>query len=315
MDPVNTHAAFDKDEQEILGKLVPEGATVNEPLAGLPAADSSAADATAAAPAVAAAPAPATPAAEAAAAPAAAPASAPAADTTSAPAAAPAPQGDTRAALRAARHAEKRLRDENLRLNQELEDLKAGNGPVSTAISDEELAQLEEDFPLQAKIVRRQRELEQKLAQQPAAAPASTEFEPLSYDPAVQEVIDSVPQLVAWQYDPAAQDKFDRAISYDKALVLDPDWKDKTAAERFAEAARRTEAALAPAPQPPSGAPAPAAAPAAARTDPATVIANAPVEGPKGISDFRGGAPASLTPAPNYAGMSDEAIMASLPAG
>lgn len=314
MDPVNTHAAFDKDEQEILGKLVPEGATVNEPLDGLPAAESSAADVTAAAPAVAAAPAPATPAADAAAAPAAAPAPAAAADTASAPAAAPAPQGDTRAALRASRRAEQRARDENQRLKQELEDLKAGKGPVNTDISDEELAQLEEDFPLQAKIVHRQRELEQKLAQQPAA-PASTEFEPLSYDPAVQEVIDSVPQLVAWQFDPAAQDKFERAISYDKALVLDPDWKDKSAAERFAEAARRTEAALAPAPPTPSGAPAPAAAPAAQRTDPAAVVAAAPVEGPKGISDFRGGAPASLTPAPNYAGMSDEAIMASLPAG
>lgn len=193
------------------------------------------------------------------------------------------------------------------------------NAPASnTQVTDEELAALEEDFPLQAKIVRRQREIEARLANAPAPAPSSTpEFEAPSYDPAVQEVIDSVPQLVAWQYDPASQEKFQRAVSYDKALMVDPDWMGRTVAERFTEAARRTEAALAPAAAPaatPSAAPAAPAAPAASRLDPAQVVAGLATEVPKSISDFKGGAPATTPPSVNYAQMSDEAIMASLPA-
>ena len=77
--------------------------------------------------------------------------------------------------------------------------------------------------------------------------------------------------------------------------------------ERFEEAVRRTKAALSPSPAATS-----AAAPAAPRTNPAAVIAATPVQGPKGISDFRGGSPAN-TQTVNYQGMSDEQIMASLP--
>lgn len=295
----NIHPSFDQDEQAILSNLVPQGADVTEVITDLPTAAEPApatqADpsGTAVPPVQAETPAPAT-----------------AATPEAAPEATPAPQGDTRAALRAARHAEKRLRDENQKLREEVEAIRQGKAPVDTQVTDAELAQLEEDFPLQAKIVRRQREIEQQLQQQHAAAQPAPGFEALSYDPAVQEVIDSVPQLVNWQYDPAGQDKFARAIEYDKSLVIDPDWANKPIAERFAEAVRRTQAALAPA----TPAPTPSAAPAAARLDPATVIANAPAAGPKGISDFRGGAPASFSSV-NYAGMSDEDIMASLPAG
>lgn len=216
------------------------------------------------------------------------------------------PKGDARAALRAARNAEQRLRGEVERLRSENETLKQHQPVADTQVSDAELAQLEEDFPLQAKIVRRQREIDEQLKQTARVAPPGpVEFEPLGYDAPVQDAIDSVPDLLAWQYDPAAQDKFARAIDYDKALLADPDWKARTIAERFAEAARRTNAAF-------TVAATPSAAAAATRLDPAQVIAAAPVEGPKGISDFRGGAPAN-TSTTNYSQMSDEAIMASLP--
>lgn len=310
------HPAFDQVEQAILSKLVQEDVIEGEGIAALPVANTPAPDATTVAQADAAAPIPA-PASEAAATQAPATAEAPAVTQTPAQAATQAPQGDTRAALRAARTAERRLRDENDRLRAENEAIKQGKVPVSTEISDEDIAQLEEDFPLQAKIARQQREIARQLAEQRQVAQPAPEFEPLSYDSTTQDVIDSVPQLVAWQYDPTAQEKFNRAIEYDKALVLDPDWKDKSVAERFTEAARRTEAALAPtaaSPAPtPSAATAATAATTAARLDPAAVVANAQVEGPKGISDFRGGAPANM-PTVNYATMSDEAIMASLPA-
>lgn len=210
-----------------------------------------------------------------------------------------APQGDPRAALRASRRAEKRLRDELDKTKQELEDLRQGKAVVDTAISDAELAELDQDFPLQAKIVRQQRELESRLAKAVPEAQTQPEFEPMAYDPAVQDVIDGIPDLMTWQYDPASQDKFQRAIQYDQALSVDPDWKDASVAERFAEAARRTKAAT------PS-------APSTRRIDPATAIANAPANGPKGISDFRGGAPAT-TSTVDFTRMSDEQIMSSLP--
>ncbi len=314
MSDTNSHPAFDPEEAKILSTLVPEGEDANEPRDGLPTEQQ---------PAPAADPAPAAPAVPAAteAAPAPAPAveaTAPAAATTTETAAtdaaaAPAtpPGGDTRAALRAARHAEKNLREENKRLAAEVEALKQGKAPVDTSITDEELATLEVDFPLQAKIVKNQRALEQQLAQsKPAPAPGN-EFVPMSYEPHVQELIDGNPDLLAWQYDPNAQDKFARAVEYDAALQRDPDWRGKPMAERFVEAARRTKAALGAAPAP-APTPTPQAAPAATRTDPAAAIAAAPSTGPKGISDFLGGAPAN-PPAINYAGMSDDQIMASLP--
>lgn len=291
------HAAFDKDEQVILAAIVPEETTVEEVNQDLPVQ----APAPEAAPATTEAPA-AEPAAAATPADAAAPAAEPTANTEQ-------PQGDTRAALRAARHAEKRAREEANRLREEVEALKAGKAPVDTSITDAELAEMDRDFPQQAKIVRQQRALQEQLAKL-APPPAQQEFEPMSYDPAVQEVIDGVPDLLAWQYDPQAQDKFQRAIAYDKALQSDPDWAGKTLQERFTEAASRTKRAFAPAAAPATPSAAPAAAP---RTDPAKVIANAPVEGPKGISDFRGGAPGNA-PTVNYQGMTDEQIMASLPA-
>lgn len=155
-----------------------------------------------------------------------------------------------------------------------------------------------------AKVARAQRELERKATPAPTPA-AAAEFDAPSYAPEVQELIDGVPDLVAWQYDPASQDRFARAIQYDQALSVDPDWKDKPLAARFEEAARRTRAVFDPA------TPTPPAAPAAPRPTAAEVIAATPTEGPKGISDFRGG-PADA-PARDYSRMTDEQIMASLP--
>lgn len=302
------HPAFDSEEHAILSAIVPELESVEEGDTAQPDASQ--------APAAPAAPAQAQPAEGQTAEPAAAAQSQPAEASPATPEPAQ-PQGDARAALRASRRAEKRLRDELEDARRQIEDLRQGKAPVDTSISDEELTQLEQDFPLQAKIVRNQRRLEEELAQtrQSQQQQPAGEFEPLYYEPEVQEVIDEVPQLLAWQNDATKQGHFLKAIDYDKSLNLDPDWKDRPAAERFAEAARRAEASLAPRGQPtPSAAPnAAPAAPAAPRLDPKAVIDGAPVQGPKGISDFRGGAPASTPATQNYANWSDEQIMASLP--
>lgn len=226
------------------------------------------------------------------------------------------PQGDTRAALRAARQSEKRLRDELAEANRTIEQLKSGDLPTDTSVSEEELTQLEADFPAMAKAIRNQQALERRLQELTAQSKSTTEqdeFQPLEYAPAVQMVIDDVPDLLAWQHDRNAQDKFQRAIEYDKALTVDPDWKDKPAVERFAEAARRTREkfGMSAAVPTPSAGQAPAAK---TPVDPNVALAEAQASGPKGISDFRGGAPAS-SPSLNYENMSDEAVMASLPMG
>ncbi len=304
----NNHGAFDAEERAILSAIVPDADPVEEVNQDLPGD-------TTAQPAAAAPAAPAAPVAQGSEQPAttqpaeANPATL-AASTTAEQAEPAQPQGDVRAALRASRMAEKRKNQRIEQLERENEALRQGKGPVDTSISDEELAILEQDFPLQAKIVRQQRQIQEQLAQTAATNAPEPEFEPPSYRIEVQEVIDTVPDLLAWQHDPASQDKFARAVQYDQALAVDPDWQDRSASERFAEAARRTKAAFAP--TTPAAPAAPAVPAAKPRLDAAQVIENAQVEGPKGISDFRGGASAT-PPTVNYKGMSDEQIMASLP--
>lgn len=280
-------AGFAADDQDILSQLVPEDDVfVEEAVTSLPDAEQ-----------------PATP----------APETAPAAakTETTEPAAEVAPEepkGNPKAALRASRNAEQRLRSEVVRLKEENAQLKlTSKTPESdTSYTEAELKQMEEDFPVQAKIARRQIEIEKQLAVATSAAkPAPVvEFEPLSYDPAVQDVIDDVPQLQAWQYDPAEQAKFERAIGYDSALAKDPDWQDRPIVERFHEAVRRTNAAF-------KVAATPSPAPGNTRKSPEEVIAALKPQGPRGISDFRGGSPPNA-PTANYSQMSDEAIMASL---
>lgn len=300
---MNTHPSFDAEDSEVLKNLVPEGAEPGTPASAVPDDKE---PSTAPAPGDGAAPAP-EPAAPAPA-PADTPAPAPAPAPEPAPSPAPAPAnegGSAKAALRASRREERRLRSELERLQQENKALKNGQ-PTKDGLelTDEELEDLKVNFPTHYKIAMTARQLQDNLKQQRQADPIQQEdFEPPRYDPAIQEVIDQVPQLQAWQYDPASQDKFARAIEYDQALEIDPDWKSKPAAERFAEAARRAAAATAPTPS---------AAPAAPRLDPAAVIDAAPTDTPKGLSDLRGGGPANA-PALDFSRMSDAEIMAALP--
>ncbi len=296
---MNTHPSFDAEDNEVLQNLVPEGAEPGTPASAAPVDPT---PSPAPAPGQAPAPEP-----TAAPAPADAPAATPAPSSEPAPSPAPAPQGDARAALRASRREEKRLRNELERLQQENEALKNGKhaGNDSLELTDAELEELRTDYPTQYKIAMASRQLQEHLKQQRQIDPTDTTdgFEPPRYAPEVQVVIDQVPQLLAWQYDPNSQDKFARAIEFDKALEIDPDWRGKPAAERFAEAARRAD---------PASAITPSAAPAAPRQDPAAVIDAAPTGTPKGLSDLRGGGPANA-PALDFSRMSDAEIMAALP--
>lgn len=220
------------------------------------------------------------------------------------------PQGDVKAALRAARRAEARTRAEVERLKHENEELrKAVPATSEQDFTPEELEAMKTDFPAQYKLYVKQQELAKQIAETRAATPQpatqSAEFQPIEFSTNVQELVDQVPDLLTWQHDEASQDKLKRAIAYDAALEKDPDWMDKPILERFAEAVARTKRAFGeqPAPNP--------AVPPAPRTDPAAAIAALKPAGPKSISDFGGGQPASA-PTLNYSRMTDEEVLASL---
>lgn len=226
------------------------------------------------------------------------------------PAATEKPGGDVSAALRASRRAEKRAKEELDKLRQENEELRKAV-PMAAEEQDftpEELESMKVDFPAQYKLYVKQQALAKQIAEtRPVAPPAtSDEFQPIEFSPQVQELVDQVPDLLTWQHDEAAQDKLKRAIAYDAALEKDPDWMGKPLLERFAEAVSRTKRAFA------AAAPVTAAPAAANRTDPAAAIAAIKPAGPKGISDFGGGQPASA-PEVDFSRMSDEEIMARLP--
>ena len=209
-----------------------------------------------------------------------------------------APQGgDPRAALRAARRDAKRANERAQQLEHELKDLKAGKAPVAAHVTDEEMAELEENFPVAAKLAREVANLKAKLQATTQAQPPEDSFEPVRYDPEIQEVIDSVPELVNWQFDPTQQQRFHAAIEMDKYLLTLPDWKDKPLNERLAEVTSRVKRDVSP------GEP---------RRNPNDVINGLPTQGAQRISDFKGGMQPDKS-TPDYSRMSDEEIIASLP--
>lgn len=255
---------------------------------------------------------------------AAAPAAEPEKDPTQAPAAQD-PQakkpGDLRNALRASRRAERAAREEAERLRQEIEDLKAGKkSDDSTALTDEELAEMEVDFPAQAAAIRKLNDTVKQLktAAAPApAAPAPEEFIPPTLVPELQEVVDEIPELLDMQNDPD-QTRWQLAVEADRLLHKSPKWANKPLAQRLAEAARiaNEQVGAAPAPSP---APAPAPSPQpqsnggkSSLEQAKARIESAPTPQPTSISDIRGGASPSSKTAPDYSRMSDEEIMSSL---
>jgi hypothetical protein len=155
------------------------------------------------------------------------------------------------AALHASRNAAKqhRLRAEEAERklaerDQQIEDLKAGKKPDSTAadlegMTAKELEELATDFPQMAPLVKlaqaaikRVADLEKKGA--PVVAEKTTATEQHEEGETVDDAIDANPALLEWMSDPQHADKFKRAQVLDRALEDSPKWKDKPMAERFA---------------------------------------------------------------------------------
>lgn len=158
---------------------------------------------------------------------------------------------------------------------------------------------------------RRNQELAAQAAKAPAA-PAPAAFTPVTFPVEVQLVIDTVPELLALQYNPD-QTAFKVAQKQEAILRLLPEWEGKTDAERYAEAARLAttlvKGSTTAAPPPPiSG-----AQPTQAERDAALAAAQRAAAGnPVAIGDLRGGAQPT-NQVPDYTKMgSDEDIMADL---
>jgi len=247
-------------------------------------------------------------------APAAAPtAAAPAAPAAPAPAGTPAEPdlGDPRAALRASRRSERQAREraeqrerENEQLRKQLAELRGT--PATPEGVDPEMAALELDVPGVAPVVKRLLNEVKELRQQIAAPKQAPEpdFVPERLHEALQEIVDDIPQLLAWQTSPRFKDHWELAKATDLALTKHRDWKDKPEAERLQETARRVAAELgAPSPTPPAPAP----------TRAAQRIQDAPERGLETLSDLRGGVvPSTSTGQDFYAMKSDEEVMAAL---
>lgn len=202
-------------------------------------------------------------------------------------------KGDPRAALRAARRGEQRARAEAEKLKTELEELRkkvpgaTTTDAVSDDISDEELQALEADFPVVAKAIKATRAKVAAVAQAPQAQAqpqADQEFEPPVLDPGAQEVVDGIPDLLAWQHDPD-QTRFEMAKAEVLKLNVHPKWRERSDAERFAEATRRVAAEF----DPPATTEEPPDAQDAAKRTARERIAAAQRRAPGSIADIGGG--------------------------
>ncbi|MBL0509851.1 hypothetical protein [Aeromonas caviae] len=114
-------------------------------------------------------------------------------------------------------------------------------------ISQEELAQLAQDYPDLGKSIAAIASKLQRLEQQAAPQPVTPATNP------VQAALQAVPDLMNWRE--KDQDRFDFAIIVDEKLQADPAWQGKSLDERFAEAARRTKLAFGDEVIPPTKAP------------------------------------------------------------
>lgn len=203
-------------------------------------------------------------------------------------------------------------------LEAELEDLRAGKKPEEPAeLTEEEVAQMEQDFPDYGKKLRATFELAQKGRDAAKATPKPSE--PEERDNPIQEAIDQVPMLVSWQFGDA--EKFQRAQVLDEALRTSPKWKDKPLQDRFAHVVKLVaEEYDIPADEPQKTE---SPKPKTQAADPEKVIANATRAKPNTLSDFKGGTTpetpstslermSPVAQVSRWASMSDEEIDAAL---
>lgn len=334
----NAKAEFDSDDLRDLelAKAESEANGTNDPLRDAEGAAETPPPPAPPAPA----PAPAAPAPEPSPAP--APAATPAAPSpapTPAPGPAPAPapseataetqdKGNTSAALRASRKAERdarRERDAALRRLAELERAAAQAKPAGTPQSDEptpeQLEEVRQYAPSVASALDRARETATRASAELArlhqeGGTTAPKFEPEFI--ADNEVFDAVlddPDLSDWHANEAQQHLWTMAKRADDLLREDPAWADKPLGERFREAVKLVKARANPSTASSAGTPEEQRREAEARIAASAQRGNGHAPA---IGDLRGGGNTTTAYSPDYTqmaskGMSDEQIIASIP--
>lgn len=202
--------------------------------------------------------------------------------------------GNVKAALRAARRAERRAREALERTQRELDELKQRH-PAATNQDGELDEAIAEDFPQIAAALKKRDEQITRLNEQLNQRARETtteqdqEFTPPVLPIEVQEVVDEIPELLDLQHNPD-QTGWKLAVGFDATLRAHPVWGEKSAQERFAEAARRARMELAgdqPVKQQSTQAPSDTEA---ARAKAAKAVAAATRREPETLSDFGGAA-------------------------
>lgn len=203
-----------------------------------------------------------------------------------------------------------------------------GHKPTAPATNSDELTDEDRELPAVAKLEAQIKRIAPNAA---AAAPGADapggDAAPEDIEAVVQEAIDSVPALAAWQAAPIGSPEraiYVRAVKLDELLRESPKWKDKPLTERFAHVARTVasefDVPLEEEPGPGAKTPKPASPSPQAqpRKDPREVVAAAPRKAPETLSAFKGGAseragtPLERATGPaqvaRFADMSDEEI-------
>lgn len=160
-------------------------------------------------------------------------------------------------ALQEARRKAQRAELREAALKARIAELEAGGGSSTTKkggtttgteideLTDEELAEIEADFPQLAKAARAVRNAASnappKTAPQSQGQPSVDDIE--APDP-IQDAIDANPELLKWQTDKQHAGKFQMAVQVDNLLKASPKWANKPLEERFAEAVRRVKQEL-----------------------------------------------------------------------
>jgi hypothetical protein len=229
-------------------------------------------------------------------------------------AAAPPPKGDPhRAALRAARHAERvatQRAEELAAENERLRKLAGTQADPEDPLSDTHLDSIEEDYSGQGKALKAIRDRLAAVQPQPATTTAKDEpeFVPVQLPDAVQSIIDDIPDLLTWQTD-RDQTRFAMAQAAEQMLAAIPKWQGTSPDQvkaRLEEVARRVNAEMGSAAAPPP-------APGQPRIDPQQALREAPIRTPGSASELGGGGgDPKQSDLARFARMSDDDIVADL---
>lgn len=200
-------------------------------------------------------------------------------------------------------------------LAAQVEQLRAGKTPgdaSAVALSDEDLAQLDQDLPGVAKAIRAQMALIGNLTGTVQTLQRENDVQAQNREQAVQDEVGVAlagnPDLAAWQEAANRKDNPDplmwnRAVDLDSVLRADPAWMDKPVSERFAKVAETIKSLYGvPAAQPAAPAALPNAQALQAKADAALAAAAKTGTLPRSSSDIPGG---SAPPVDEAAAMMD----------